>query len=241
MRFRNRTEAGRILASRLSSYRELDGLLVLGLPRGGVPVAFPVAERLRAPLDVFVVRKIGVPGNEEFAMGAVAGGGVVVRNQAVLRMLGISNDVFRRAAEQQQQEVTRREQLYRTKQTGVEPRDRIVMLVDDGLATGASMRAAVRAVHQRRPARVVVAVPVAARAVAEDFRAVLDDFVCVHEPEDLGSVGRWYEDFQQTTDAEVRRLLEEAAQRQQAVAIAGSQNAKGFGGSDLNGGSRTTP
>jgi putative phosphoribosyl transferase len=214
MRFRNRTEAGRILASRLLPYREAGDLLVLGLPRGGVAVAGPVAERLEAPLGVFVVRKVGVPSHEELAMGAVASGGVVVRNQEVLRALGISEDEFRQAARREQQEVARRERLYHAEPTIAQPRGRTVVLVDDGLATGATMRAVIQAVREREPARLVVAVPVAARAIAEKFRAMLDDFVCVHEPDELDGVGRWYEDFEQTSDDEVRRLLEEAARRQ---------------------------
>lgn len=216
MRFRNRTDAGRILASHLLPYGELDDLLVLGLPRGGVAVAGPVAERLSVPLGVFVVRKIGVPGHEELAMGAAASGGVVVRNQTVLRALSIPYHVFRAAAQRQQQEVTRREQLYRMEQAVAQPRGRAVMLTDDGLATGASMRAAIRAVRRCEPARLVVGVPVAARSVAEQFRATLDDFVCVHEPDELGGVGQWYDDFEQTSDEEVRRLLAEAVRRQRA-------------------------
>ncbi len=216
MRFRNRTEAGQKLALHLLAYRELDDVLVLGLVRGGVAVAFPVADALHAVLDVFVVRKVGVPGQQELAMGAVASGGVVVRNPRVLHALGVSENVFQQAAAREHDEVVRREQFYRPQRPGVEPRGRAVVLIDDGLATGASMRAAVGAVRQCEPASLVVAVPVAPLSVAGEFHAMLDDFICIHEHDDLDGVSRWYEDFRQTTDAEVRRLLDESAHLHQA-------------------------
>lgn len=213
MRFKNRAEAGGLLAERLLVYREGAEVLVLGLPRGGVAVAAPVAERLDAPLDVFVVRKVGVPGHEELAMGAVASGGVVVRNREVLAALQISDDIFRQAADVQHQEVIRREQLYRGQRPRVALRGKTVILIDDGLATGASMRAAVEAIRHDKPRRLVVAVPVAAWTVADQFRALVGDFVCLHEPEDLDGVSRWYQDFRQATDEEVGRLLDAAAAR----------------------------
>jgi predicted phosphoribosyltransferase len=214
MLFKNRTEAGEILASQVERCPNLSDVLVLGLPRGGVPVAFPVAQRLHAPLDVFVVRKVGVPGREELAMGAAASGGVLVRNPEVLHLLRLPDEVFRQVAEQERQEVIRREQTYRAGQPPIEVGDRSIVLVDDGLATGASMRAAVQAVRQGQPRRLVVAVPVAARAVADQFRAMPDEFVCVYEPYDFQGVSRWYEDFSQTSDEEVRRLLHQAAAKQ---------------------------
>jgi len=180
-------------------------------------VGYAVAEDLEAPLDVYVVRKVGVPGHSELAMGAVAGGGVVVRNEDVLQGLQIPQHIFDEEARQQQLEVRRREALYRGHRPDVDVRGRTAILVDDGLATGASMKAAVQAVGQRGPRQLVVGVPVAARVVADRFRRMLDRFVCLHEPEYLDGVGRWYEDFHQTTDDEVRQLLDAAAERYAAA------------------------
>jgi len=216
MRFADRQEAGHELAARLQQYNHGE-LVVLGLPRGGVPVGYAVAEDLEAPLDVYVVRKVGVPGHSELAMGAVAGGGVVVRNEDVLQGLQIPQHIFDEEARQQQLEVRRREALYRGHRPDVDVRGRTAILVDDGLATGASMKAAVQAVGQRGPRQLVVGVPVAARVVADRFRRMLDRFVCLHEPEYLDGVGRWYEDFHQTTDDEVRQLLDAAAERYAAA------------------------
>jgi len=201
------------LAGHLVNYQRVADLLVLGLPRGGVPVASMVAQRLGAPLDVLIVRKVGVPGHAELAMGAVASGGVVVRNGHVIDQLGISSGAFDEQAQQQQQEVRRREQLYRGHRTDFDIAGRTVILVDDGLATGASMQAAVEAVQQQSPKHVVVAVPVASRDTADAFRGMVDDFICVHETDALDGVGRWYEDFSQTSDEQVRQLLGQSAQR----------------------------
>jgi len=213
MRFHDRRHAGRELAARLEEYRQSENLLLLGLPRGGVPVAYAVSEELQVPMDTFIVRKVGVPGHEELAMGAVASGGVSVYNEGVIRGLNVPSDVFESAAEQEKREVKRREESYRGHRANVTIAGRTVILIDDGLATGASMRAAVEAVRQQGPSRLVVGVPVAARTVADEFREMVDHFVCVNEVDELDGVGRWYEDFTQTTDEEVRELLDAVADR----------------------------
>jgi putative phosphoribosyl transferase len=211
MLFHDRREAGRVLASRLGRYTGRPDVLVLALPRGGVPVAFEVAKALGAPLDVFLVRKLGVPGHEEVALGAIASGGVRVLNDDLVRRLGISTPALEAVTAREEAELRRRELAYR----GSRPREpvagRTVILVDDGLATGASMKAAVAALRRERPARIVVAVPVAAAEACDEFRADVEDVVCVATPEPFMAVGAWYEDFSQTTDEEVRHLLDEAA------------------------------
>ena len=212
MIFRDRTDAGRRLASRLGEYAGRPGLLVLALPRGGVPVAFEVALSLGAPLDVFLVRKLGVPGHEELAMGAIATGGVRVVNEAVVRELGISGEVIDAVAARERAELERRALAYRGERPAPEVLGRTVFLVDDGLATGSTMRAAALAVRRQGPARVVVAVPVAARATCDELRAEVEDIVCAATPEPFFGVGRWYQDFSQTTDEEVRELLARAKQ-----------------------------
>ena len=217
MRFSDRIEAGRKLAMALREYGSHEDAVVLALPRGGVVVGFAVAEEMNAPLEVLVVRKVGVPGHEELAMGAVAGGGVTIRNEDILRDLRISDAMFDHAAEQQRGEVARRERLYRGDRESLDLADRTVILADDGLATGASMKAAVSAVRQCQPKRLIVAVPVAAHSVAEEFRLAVARLVCIHEPTFLDGVGRWYSDFRQISDAEVRQLLEEASHRHPAV------------------------
>ncbi len=207
MTFRDRFEAGRILAEKLAAYRDRADVLVLGLPRGGVPVAWTVAQALKAPLDVFLVRKLGVPGHEELAMGAIAMGGVRALNVQVVRALQISPETLDRVAAQEQQERDRRERLYRGDRPPLDVEGRIVILVDDGLATGATMRAAVEALRQQHPARIVVAVPVGAAETCDDLRKIADEVVCVQTPEPFYAVGMWYDDFSQTTDEEVRELL----------------------------------
>lgn len=186
-------------------------VIVLALPRGGVPVAYEVATALGAPLDVFLVRKLGVPGHEELAMGAVASGGVRVLNTEVVEALGISEQAIEGVAQQELRELERRERVYRGGRPPPELRDRVVILVDDGLATGSSMRAAVAAVRQQHPRRIVVAVPTAAAETCEDFRREVDEVVCLSTPEPFYAVGLWYRDFSQTSDDEVRALLERAA------------------------------
>jgi predicted phosphoribosyltransferase len=206
-RFRNRREAGRMLAAKLSHHRDRLDVVVLALPRGGVPVAYEVARALRAPLDVFLVRKLGVPGHEELAMGAVATGHVRVLNQDVVDGLHIPEDVIEAVAMQEQEELKRRERIYRASRPAADVHGRIVILVDDGLATGATMRAALQALREQEPSRIAVAVPTASRDICEALRAEVDEVVCAMTPEPFFAVGRWYEDFTQTTDDEVRRLL----------------------------------
>lgn len=215
--FENRREAGRALAAMLHEYANRRDVLVLALPRGGVPVAFELATALRAPLDVFVVRKLGVPGHEELAMGAIATGGVRVLNEDVVQSLGIPQAVIDAVAAAEQKELQRREQLYRGGRPAPEVRGRTIILVDDGLATGSTMRAAVAALRQQGPARIVVAVPVGAPSTCDEFRADVDQIVCGFTPEPFYGVGQWYEDFSQTSDEEVRELLDLAAKRQSMV------------------------
>jgi putative phosphoribosyl transferase len=210
-RFHDRREAGRFIAELLQDYAGRDDVIVLALPRGGVPVGYEVAEALDAPLDVFVVRKLGVPGHEELAMGAIATGGTVVLNQAAIEALGVGEDQLRRVVETEYRELQRREATYRE---GGEPPDlegKTVILVDDGLATGSTMRAAALAVREHNPAKVVVAVPVAAAETCDEFRDVVDEIVCGVLPRPFQAVGIWYEDFSQTSDEEVRELLAQAA------------------------------
>ncbi len=207
MRFTNRVEAGRKLAEKMADLQGAADAVVLALPRGGVPVARALAERLELPFGIYVVRKVGLPGREELAMGAVASGDVVVRNDDVIEAFGVSEEVFNSAADEQLQEVARREQAYRGSRPPPPIRGRTVVLVDDGLATGASMTAAVEAVREHQPRKLVVAVPVAARSTAEVFRGSADRFVCVEVPAALDGVGGWYEDFRQVSDEEVRRLI----------------------------------
>lgn len=216
MIFRDRADAGRKLAALVCErLAGTDGLLllVLALPRGGVPVAFEVACALNAPLDLFLVRKLGVPGHEELAMGAIASGGVRVVNENVTEYLGIAPEVIERAAAREQEELERRERAYRGERPALEVRGRTVLLVDDGLATGSTMRAAARALRMKDPARIVVAVPVASSESCGEFRTEVDDIICAATPEPFMGVGRWYEDFSQTTDDEVRDLFARALER----------------------------
>jgi predicted phosphoribosyltransferase len=211
-RFRDRTEAGELLGTALHHYAERDNVLILALPRGGVPVGFEVARKLRAPLDVLIVRKLGVPGQPELAMGAVASGGTLVINPHVVDALGIDDATIRQAAEVEHAEVRRREQLFRGEQ---EPRDvhsRVVIIVDDGLATGATMRAAIAALRQQDPALIVVAVPTAPAKVVRILVQVADRVVCLTTPEPFTAISQSYDDFEQVQDETVRRLLEQAKQ-----------------------------
>lgn len=211
--FANRREAGRALASHLSPYQGLAHVLVLALPRGGVPAGYEVAEALDAPLDVFVVRKLGVPGHEELAMGAIASGGIRVVNEEVVRSLDISPSAIEGVASHETHELERRERQYRGDRLPADVQGRIVILVDDGLATGSTMRAAAAAVKQRNPMKLVVAVPVAAPDTCDQLRREVDEVVCALTPEPFHAVGIWYEDFTQTTDQEVHDLLSAAARR----------------------------
>lgn len=211
-RFRDRQEAGRFLARELSAYADRSDVLVLALPRGGVPVAYEVAQALQAPLDIFLVRKLGVPGHEELAMGAVATGGVRVLNRDVVEPLGITAEAIEGVASRELEELERREQLYRGGRTPPDPRGRTVLLVDDGLATGATMRAAIAALRRQQPARVVVAVPTASPDICAALKAEADDVVCAITPDPFFAVGYWYDDFTQTPDDEVRDLLARSRQ-----------------------------
>ena len=211
-RFRDREEAGRQLGSALAArYGNRDDVLVLALPRGGVPIGYEVARALRAPLDVFLVRKLGLPGHEEFAMGAIATGGVRVLNEEIFAQLPIPQSVVDSVAEREMRELDRRERSYRGNRPALDVRGKTVIVVDDGLATGSTMKAAVRALRQMRPNAIVVAVPVAARQTCDEFRAEVDDIVCSRTPEPFQAVGLWYDDFSQTTDEEVHELLDRAS------------------------------
>jgi len=215
--FRDRRAAGRLLATKLARYAERPDVVVLALPRGGVPVAYEVAQALDTPLDVFVVRKLGLPGHEELAMGAVATGGVRVLNEPIVRGLSIPDEVIEAVAAREQAELARRERLYRGDRPPLDVRGRTVILVDDGLATGATMQAAIQALRQLHPARIVVAVPTAALETCDALRAKADDVVCAVTPDPFYAVGLWYEDFSQTSDDEVRELLARSAQTRRAA------------------------
>jgi putative phosphoribosyl transferase len=212
-RFRDRVEAGRRVAELLSGYAGRDDVIVLALPRGGVPVGYEVAKALGAPLDVLVVRKLGVPGHEEFAMGAIASGGLLVLDQDLVRRLGIGRAEIERTVAAELRELERREAAYRDGREPPQLEGKTVILVDDGLATGSTMRAAALAVRQAKPARIVVAVPVAAAQTCDEFRDVVDEIVCALTPQPFQAVGLWYDDFSQTSDDEVRALLSEGAEQ----------------------------
>jgi putative phosphoribosyl transferase len=220
--FLDRADAGRQLAARLKQYAGRGDVVVLALPRGGVPVGFEVAQALGAPLDVFVVRKLGVPGHEELAMGAVASGGTRVLNRDVIDQLGIPARVVEHATERARIEVERSEQTYRGERPMVDVKGRVAIIVDDGLATGSSMRAAAAALRAGGPARLVVAVPVAAPQTCAELRQWVDDLVCVLRPDPFYAVGLWYADFSQTTDADVWRIMERHHQQQEEAAMYGT-------------------
>jgi putative phosphoribosyl transferase len=210
MLYHDRIDAGRKLAAKLLHYRDQPDVIVLALPRGGVPVGLEVARALHAPLDVFLVRKLGVPGHEELAMGAIASGGVRVLNDDVLRMLAIPQRIIDAVAAAETHELERREREYRDDRPPPDVRGKAVILVDDGLATGSSMRAAIAALRQLEPAKVVVAVPVGARETCREFQDEADEAVCASTPEPFLAVGYWYGDFEPTSDKEVRELLAQA-------------------------------
>ncbi len=217
MLFKNRRFAGQVLAQELAAYVNRSDVVVLGLPRGGVPVAFEVAQALNAPLDVLVVRKLGVPDREELAMGAIAPGGVRILNRNIINMVNISDEVIARVAVQEERELQRRENLYRGQRPFPDLHGRTVILVDDGLATGATMWAAVVAVRKHQPAAIVIAVPVAAPETCQQLETEVDQIACVSSPSPFYSVGLWYENFPQTTDEEVRELLTTATKNGQAL------------------------
>ncbi|MBS3966995.1 MAG: phosphoribosyltransferase [Truepera sp.] len=207
-RFKDRREAGKLLAKALYSYQGREDVLVLALPRGGVPVAFEVASALGAPLELLIVRKLGVPGHEELALGAIASGNVRVLNQEVMAALGIRPETVEAVAAREALELARREQLYRGSRPMLPVAGQLAIVIDDGIATGATMRAAVRALRQLGAARVLVATPTSARDSAEMLRHEADEVVCLATPEPYHAVGLWYEQFEQISDNEVRQLLE---------------------------------
>ncbi len=218
-RFEDRFDAGRFLASQLQHHADDPALVVLALPRGGVPVGYEIARALNVPLDVFVVRKLGVPGYEELAMGAIASGGIRVLNDEVIHRLNIPRRVIDAVEREEFLELERRECLYRGERDPFPIEDRKVILVDDGLATGASMRAAVRALRMKHPASIIVAVPIGSRDTCDQFRGEVDEIICGECPEPFYAVGTWYANFQQTTDEEVHELLDRAAHQLRAQRV----------------------
>jgi len=210
--FSDRTEAGVALAARLTDYEHRDDVVVLALPRGGVPVADQVAQRLRAPLDVFLVRKLGLPGHPELAMGAIATGGVRVLNEDVIKWYGVPLSIIDQVTTAEQVELERRERVYRDGRPPIPLEGRTVLLIDDGLATGSTMKAAVQAVRAHKPVRIVVAVPVGAPDTCAEFADLADDVICARTPEPFSAVGLWYRDFSQTSDADVQALLHKRAE-----------------------------
>jgi len=218
--FLDRTDAGRQLAQRLLKYAGRPDVIVLALPRGGLPVAFEVALALDAPLDLFLVRKLGVPGHEELAMGAIATGGVRILNEEIVEYLGISRNTIEAVAEKEWRELERRERDYRDGRSTPAVQGRVVILVDDGLATGSTMRAAAAAIQKQGPARLVIAVPVAAAQTCAEIGREVDEIVCAYTPEPFQAVGLWYRDFSQTKDEEVRELLDQAERRYEPRAAA---------------------
>ncbi|MEA5617168.1 phosphoribosyltransferase [Cronbergia sp. UHCC 0137] len=207
MLFKDRQEAGQLLAEKLKPYADRPDVTVLALPRGGVPVAFEVAKALKAPLDVLVVRKLGVPNHAELAMGAIAPGGVRILNQQIVQEEHITDDAIARIAIQEERELERREYLYRQNRPFPQLRGQTVILIDDGLATGATMWAAVVAVRQQQPAHIIIGVPVASPETCQQLAAAVDEIICIHQPKSFYSVGLWYEDFPQTSDRQVQDLL----------------------------------
>lgn len=208
--FKDRRDAGKKLAQKLMHYAGRPEVVVFALPRGGVPVGYEVARALNTPLEIFIVRKLGLPEREELAIGAIASGGIRVLNTDIIRMLNVPQEVINFAATRERQELQRREHSYRGDRPAVEVRDRTVILIDDGLATGASMRAAVAGLRTQHPGHIVVAVPTAAKEACEAFRHEVDEILCAHTPEPFHGVGRWYEDFSQVSDEDVRVLFEKA-------------------------------
>jgi predicted phosphoribosyltransferase len=209
--FHDRSEAGHILAQTLEQYKNRPDVLVLGLPRGGVPVAYEVARELNAPLDVFIVRKLGVPGHEELGMGAIATGGVRILHEGIIRELGMPQRIIDAVTANEQKELERRERLYRGDRPAPAMQGRVVIIVDDGLATGSTMKAAIAAIRQQQPARLIVAVPTAPAQTCTELKEMADEVVCALTPEPFYAVGGSYVDFSQTTDEEVRDLIRRAA------------------------------
>lgn len=219
MQFANRQQAGQRLAIALERYRRNPSAIVLGLPRGGVPVAYEIAKHLQIPLDVLIVRKLGVPGHEELAMGAIAGEGILFINQTLIKDLGITESVTKQIADRELHELRRREKVYRGDRPFPSLKNKTVILVDDGIATGASMRSAIRALKTLGPKEIIVAIPVAPANTCRELEKEVDRVICLYQPSPFHAVGQWYEDFTQTTDEEVSTLLE-----QQLFTHSGKQN-----------------
>jgi predicted phosphoribosyltransferase len=233
-RFKDRIQAGELLAKRLEAYAGRPDVVVLALPRGGVPVGYAVAKALNVPLDVMVVRKLGLPGHEEFAMGAIASGGEYVLNRDLLERVGMPGQMIEATARRELAELERREKLYRAGRPPLQLRGCTVILVDDGLATGATMQAAVKAVRKAEPARIVVAVPVGSPDTCREMSKEADEVVCYCTPNPFHAVGLWYEEFSQTSDEEVEKLLEEIRQSQGGRIGCTPRAADGAGGNDAN-------
>ncbi|WP_019499375.1 phosphoribosyltransferase [Pseudanabaena sp. PCC 6802] len=206
-RFRDRTEAGRLLAPHLAMYANRPDAIVLALPRGGVPVAFEVAKALHVPLDICLVRKLGIPGHQELAMGAIAMHGIQVLNHSIIKKLGVDRATIERVTASEKQELARRDRLYRGDRPFPDLHGQTVILIDDGIATGATIRAAIQAIQASHPHQIVVATPVAPASTCKELNEVCDRVVCLMQPEPLYSISNWYDDFSQTTDAEVKYLL----------------------------------
>ena len=206
-KFSNRIQAGQMLAQHLQAYSNLEDVLVLALPRGGVPVAFEVAKILNAAMDVCIVRKLGVPGHKELAMGAIASENIIVLNRDIIDSLGIDQEKITQVVNQELRELKRRNQVYRGDKPAINVKNKTVIVIDDGIATGATMRVALTIIHQQQPTKIIVAVPVAPLNTCEELRLEVDDVVCLQCPEVMSAIGLWYEDFSQTTDNEVRALL----------------------------------
>lgn len=211
-RLRNRTEAGQLLAKKFTAYANRPDVIVLGLPRGGVPVAYELAQALKVPLDICLVRKLGVPSHEELAMGAIAGGDVMVINDDVVDWLGISSEIIERVAAKERQELERRDRIYRGNRPFPNVQHHIVILVDDGIATGSTLRAAIATLRQQQPAQIIVAVPVASPLTCNQLKGEVDQVVCLIAPAHLYSISTWYDNFSQTSDEEVCTLLAKAAE-----------------------------
>lgn len=207
-RFRNRTEAGQLLAKKLTPYANRTDVLVLGLPRGGVPIAYEIAKSLNVPLDICLVRKLGAPGNRELAMGAIATGGIMVLNDDVVESLSVSQETIAKVVALEEKELERRDRAYRGARPFPDVQGRAILLVDDGIATGATLRAAIATLRQQQPASIIVAIPVAPLSTYNELKAEVDEVVCLATPEHFYSISIWYDEFRQTTDEEVRELLE---------------------------------
>ncbi|WP_131778761.1 phosphoribosyltransferase [Legionella bozemanae] len=209
MNYDDRYQAGCVLVDLLKNYAKRTDVIVLALPRGGVPVGYEIAQKLSLPLDIFIVRKLGVPGHEELAMGAIASGGITVLNEEIVNLLHISTEAIDTIQKSEQEELLRREQVYRGKKPFPELSGKTIILVDDGIATGYTMRAAIAALKQKKPAKLIVAIPVAARSTCDEIAPLVDEIICPMRPVNFYAVGLWYNDFSQTTDEEVMQLLQQ--------------------------------